>query len=293
MKFNYKTMFAVISAVMVSGGAMAQLVDLTMKWKTGHEYVIKQTIGLDMTMPNPDPKAGGGNMATKMKMVMGMSGPSSDDERGTIVGMKFDTISMNMSMGGNEMMNYDSTKPNPDGRMDKAMAPLLELKFDTLYGKDGKFIELKDFDEKLLTPEMGLTKDSLESVMKQQSQMIPHREVKVGETWKATLIAPMQGFEDGLSCNYDFKLASVKDVGGTQIARIDFTADMEKMNVKQNGMDMVLDAKNIEGYFLFDVNAGQFTESKAFFDMVADVMKMEMTMKMALKIEFSNSKLKQ
>ena len=286
-------MFAVISAVMVSGGAMAQLVDLTMKWKTGHEYVIKQTIGLDMTMPNPDPKAGGGNMATKMKMVMGMSGPSSDDERGTIVGMKFDTISMNMSMGGNEMINYDSTKPNPDGRMDKAMAPLLELKFDTLYGKDGKFIELKDFDEKLLTPEMGLTKDSLESVMKQQSQMIPHREVKVGETWKATLIAPMQGFEDGLSCNYDFKLASVKDVGGTQIARIDFTADMEKMNVKQNGMDMVLDAKNIEGYFLFDVNAGQFTESKAFFDMVADVMKMEMTMKMALKIEFSNSKLKQ
>ncbi len=288
--FNYKTMFAAASAVLVSGSAMAQSADLTMKWKPDHQYTIKQSIGLDMTMPNPQ---GGGDMATKMTMVMGMQGPSAKDEKGTIVDMKFDTISMNMAMGGNVIMNYDSTKPNPENPMDKAMAPLLKLKFKTLYGKDGKFIELKDFDEKLLTPEMGLTKDSLESVMKQQSQMIPHREVKVGEIWEANLIAPMQGFEDGLSCNYDFKLSSVKEVEGKQIARIDFTADMEKVKVKKNGIDMVLSAKNIEGHFLFDVKEGQFTESKAFFDMVVELKDMEMMMQMNMKVEFDNSPLKE
>ena len=289
MKFNYKTMFAAATAVLVSGSVMAQSADLTMKWKPGSQYTIKQSIALNMTMPNPQ---GGGDIATKMNMVMGMKGPSANDEKGTIVDMKFDTISMNMNMGGNMIMDYESTKPNPESPMDKAMAPLLELKFKTLYGKDGKFIELKDFDEKLLKPEMGLTKDSLESVMKQQSQMIPHREVKVGEIWKATLIAPMQGFEDGLSCNYDFKLSSVKEVEGKQIARIDFTADMDKVKVKQKGIDMVLSAKNIEGYYLFDVKGGQFTESKAFFDMVAEVKDMEMMMQMTMKIDFGNSPLK-
>ncbi|MFT5905091.1 MAG: hypothetical protein ACI9E1_000681 [Cryomorphaceae bacterium] len=289
MILNYKTMFAAATAVLVSGSVMAQSADLTMKWKAGHQYTIQQSIGLDMTMPNPQ---GDGDIATKMNMAIGMQGPSAKDEKGTIVDMNFDTISMKMVMGGNEIMNYDSTKPYPESPMGKAMAPLLELKFKTLYAKDGKFVELKDFDEKMLTPEMGFTKDSLESVMKQQSQMIPHREVKVGEIWEANLIAPMQGFEYGLSCNYDFKLSSVKEVEGKQIARIDFTADMEKVKVKKNGIDMVLSAKNIEGYYLFDVKDGQFTESKAFFDMVAEVQGVEMIMQMKMKIGFGNSPLK-
>lgn len=282
-------MVAVFIAVLVSGSAVAQSADLTMKWKPDHEYIIKQSIGVDMTMPNPQ---GGGDIATKMTMVMGMKGPSSNDEKGTIVNMKLDAISMNMNMGGNNILSYNSTKPNPDSPLDKAMAPLLELKFKTLFGRDGKFIELKDFDEKLLKPEMGLTKDSLESIMKQQSLMIPHREVKVGEIWKATLLTPMKGFEEGLSCNYDFKLASVKEVAGKQIARIEFIADMGKVKLKQNGVDMVMSAKKIDGYYLFDVKDGQFTESKVFFDMVAVVQGVEMMMQMNMMIEFGNSELK-
>ncbi len=282
-------MVAVFIAVLVSGSAVAQSADLTMKWKPDHEYIIKQSIGVDMTMPNPQ---GGGDIATKMTMVMGMKGPSSNDEKGTIVNMKLDAISMNMNMGGNNILSYNSTKPNPDSPLDKAMAPLLELKFKTLFGRDGKFIELKDFDEKLLKPEMGLTKDSLESIIKQQSLMIPHREVKVGEIWKATLLTPMKGFEGGLSCNYDFKLVSLKEVEGKQIARIEFIADMDKVKVKQNGVDMVMSAKSIDGYYLFDVKDGQFTESKVFFDMVAEVQGVEMMMQMNMTIESGNSELK-
>jgi hypothetical protein len=289
MKLNYKTMFTGLTAVLVSGSAMAQSADLTMKWKPDHEYTIKQSIGLNMTMPNPQ---GDGDITTKMNMVMGMKGASAKDEQGISVDMKFDTISMNMNMGGKVMMNYDSKTPNPESPIDKAMAPLLELKFKTLYGKDGKFIELKDFDEKQLKPELGLSKDSLESMMQQQSQMIPNREVKVGEIWEANLMVPMQGFEDGLSCNYDFKLASVKEVDGKKIARIDFAADMEKAKVKQNGIDMLLSAKNISGHFLFDVNEGQFTKSQAAFDMVAKLQDMEMMMLMNMNIDFSNSPLK-
>ena len=168
---------------------------------------------------------------------------------------------------------------------------LLELKFKTLFAEDGKFIELKEFDEKLLTPEMGLNKESLESVMKQQSEMIPHRVVKVGEIWEANLIVSLQGFEDGLSCNYDFKLVSLKEVEGRQIARIEFMADMDKVKIKQNGVDMVMSAKNIDGYYLFDVEGGQFTESKVFFNMVAEVQGVEMMMQMNMKIEFGNIEL--
>jgi hypothetical protein len=81
-------------------------------------------------------------------------------------------------------------------------------------------------------------------------------------------------------------------VEGKQIARIDFNADMEKVKVKKNGVDMVLRAKNIEGHFLFDVKEGQFTESKAFFDMVVELQGMEMMMQMNMEIEFGNSPLK-
>jgi hypothetical protein len=289
MKLNYNILFTAFTAVLVSGSAMAQSADLTMKWKPDHEYTIKQSINLDMTMPNPQ---GGGDIATKMNMVMGMKGPSSSDVQGTIVDMNFDTISMNVNMGGRVIMNYDSAKPNPESPMDKAMAPLLELKFKTLYGKDGKFIELKDFDGEQLPPKMGLTEDTLESMMKQQSEMIPHREVKVGEIWEANLRVPMQGFEEGLSCNYDFKLASVTEIDGKQIARIEFAADMDKAKVKQNGIDMVLSAKSISGHYLFDVKEGQFTESAASFDMVAELQDMEMKMQMSMKIDFGNSPLK-
>lgn len=289
MIFNYKTMVAVFIAVLVSGSVMAQSVDLTMKWKPDYQYKIIQSVGLNMTSPSPQ---GGGDIATKMNMVMGMQGPSAIDEKGTILEMKFDTISMKMTMAGNEIINYDSTRPEQDSRMSKALAPLLELEFKTLYAEDGKFIELKDFDEKLLTPEMGINKESLESVMKQQSEMIPHRIVKVGEIWEANLIAPLKCFEGGLSCNYDFKLVSLKEVEGKQIARIEFIADMDKVKVKKNGVDMVMSAKNIDGYYLFDVKDGQFTESKVFFDMVAEVKGVEMMMQMNMTIEFGNSELK-
>ena len=286
---NFKTTFLVLAISLVSGVTMAQSADLTMKWKPDHEYTIRQNLDFNMTMPNP---RGGGDIATKMNMVMGMNGPSSIDEKGILVEMEFDTITMNMNMSGKQIMNYDSTKPNPDGAIDKAMAPLLEIKFQTLYGKDGKFIGLEDFDEKLFDPKLGLSKKSLESIMKQQSQMIPHREVKVGEVWKATLITPMQGFEGGLSCNYDFKLAAINEVKGKQIARIQFTADMEDMKMNQNGVEMTMSAKNIDGYYLFDVKEGQFTESKVFFDMVAKVQDAEMLMQMNMTIDFGHSPLK-
>ncbi len=286
MKFTYKTLFSAAVSLFVGGSAMAQSANLTMKWKSDYQYDIKQDFVMDMTMPNP---MGEGNMETKMKMVMGMGGASSGHDLGTLVNMKFDTITMNMSMGGNEVMSYDSSKPDPENPLSKAMRPLLDLDFNTLYGKNGAFIELQDFKVDVLKPEMGITKESLESMMKQQSQMLPDREVKVGEVWKSQIIAPLQGFEDGLICNYTFKLASVKDEEGKEIAKIDYSADMEKMKMKQAGMEMVMDAKNIEGYYLFDVADGQFTESKTFFDMVAEVQGQEMLMQMDIKLDFNNS----
>ncbi len=289
MKLKNKSMLTALSALLVSSSAMAQSVDLTMKWKAGRQYDIKQSIKMDTKMPNPQ---GGADINQKMNIGMGMGGASSVDEKGIVVDMKITTLSMNVSMSGAVLMSYDSTKPDQDNPMDSVMAPLLELKFKSLYGKDGKFIELKNFDEEMLTPDMGLTRESLESVMKQQAEMIPNREVKVGETWNSTLITPMQGFEGVFSCNYDFKLVSVKKVNGRQIAKIQYTADMKNVKVKQKGMDMMLSAKNIDGYYLFDVKDGQFTESKSFFDMVADVQGTKMMLKMNMKINFRNSPLK-
>lgn len=287
--FNNKMMLATFCTLISGGSAIADSVDLTMKWKPMHQYSIKQIFDFDMTMPNPQ---GGDDMATKMNTVMGMKGPSQADEEGVVVDMKIDSLTMNMAMGGNNLMSYDSSKPDADNPMHKALAPMLELNIKTLYGKDGKFVKLKDFNDDLLTPETGLTKEGLESMMKQSSEMIPDGEVKVGKVWASVLKVPMQGVEAGLSCNYNFKLVSVQEVDGKKLAKIEFNADMEEMKMKQNGIDMLLNAKNIDGHYLFDVDGGQFTELETFFDMTATVQDMVMTMKMAVKLEFSNSLLK-
>lgn len=286
---NYKTVFTAFSAVLLGGSAMAQSVDLTMKWKPDHQYNIKQVLDMDMTLPKPQD---GGDTAVKRNMVLGMQGASSVHENGIMVDMKIDAISMDMAVAGNKVISYDSAKPNAENPVDKAMGPMLNLNFKTLYGKDGKFLEIKDFNEKLLIPEIGFTKASLENMMKQASKMIPDGEVEVGAIWASVIKVPMQGFENGFSCNYDFKLASLKEVEGRQVARIEFSADMEKVKVKQHGMDLLMSAKNIEGYYLFDVKEGQFTEVKTFFNMVADALGMEMVTKMNLRLEFSNEPLK-
>lgn len=286
MKLNYKTMLATAALLLVSGSAMGQSVDLSVKWKLGNQYRMEQDVVVDMTMPDPQ---GSGEIASKMKMVSVMSGAASVDQEGIGLDMMFDRVSMNMAMSGKVLMKYDSSKPNAENPMDKTMETLKEVKFKSIYGKWGQFIELTDFDDRLLSPEMGITMGSIERLLRQQSQMVPFREVGVGEVWESRIGTSLQGFDHGFMCDYAFKLASVKEVDGKQVARVEFTAEMEKVRVLHDEVEMLLSAKSITGYYLFDVSEGQFTESKLSFDMGADVQGSEMLMKTDLKIKYESS----
>lgn len=275
---KYKVLLGLAGALVLNAGALAQSAKLSLKWVPGTVYNYTQTQDMAMTMP-----MGGNQMAMNTTMLMNTKNTAAEDPKGITVVTEYTRIKMNMMMGGNPMMQYDSQEGGGNAMVDGMFKPLMQTKVKTIYGVDGKILAIEGLDQLKLNEAAGLSKESIEQMAKQASMMLPNKEVKVGETWKSSMDMPMGKGAVG-KIEYNMKLDSVTG----NIAKVTFTGTMNG-EIGAEGMKMKMEAKKIEGTYDFDTEMGQIKKMDMDMDFSMSTaeeggMKMEAQTKTSMKL---------
>jgi len=243
--------------------------NLSLKYTPGKVYYTTQSTNMLMEM--------GPGMQMNNLMVMRMKGTSSEHEKGVAVAINYEGMKMSVKMGENVVAEYDSAKDDNNPQLAKQLDPMLETKFSAIFSKDGKYIGAEGLDELKLDPKTGVTKETLESMMKQGSVMLPNREIKVGESWQAEIKVPMQGVGK-MEMNFDEKLVSIDKVDGRDIAKIEFTGKIKPLEMKQNGVVVQIASKEITGTILFDLELHQARKTEMNMELVMEAAGQKMSM---------------
>ncbi|SHJ41987.1 hypothetical protein SAMN02745181_2016 [Rubritalea squalenifaciens DSM 18772] len=247
---KYKALLGIVGALAMNVGAYAQSANLSLKWVPGTVYKYSTTQDMNMTMP-----MGGNQMAMTNSMLMNMKNTAAEHPKGVAVKTEYTRLKMTMMMGGNAMMEYDSEKGGGNAMLDGAMKPILESEVTAIYDKSGKLLSMEGLDKLKVNEATGISKESIEQMAKQSSQMLPNKEVKVGETWKTKMDMPMGKQAGEMKISFDMKLDSI--TGKT--AKVSFSGAMNG-EVGQAGAMMKIEAKKIDGQYEFDTELGQITK---------------------------------
>lgn len=248
---KYTNLFSAFAALVVSGFAMGESARIELKWQEGKTYYNRQNIGMVMDM---------GAMKTKTNMQMETKGKVKAHERGVGVATSIQRVKMDAAVAGQDM-SYDSNKKegnNPE--LAREMSKILKVTYTAVYSKTGKFVRVEDLPAEVKDLE-GMDQKSLESNLRQQSALLPNKEVKVGDTWQANVSSPLPGMDKDLNIKFDVKLDKIVEEGGRKLAKLSYSGKMEKTEVVQQGQAMTIEASEISGTMDFDVNLGQVYKS--------------------------------
>ena len=250
-------LFGACAALLVSGSAMGESVRIEQKWQEGKTYHNRQNVNMLIDM---------GAVKTGNVMTMDTIGKSTAHEKGVGVATSVRNLKSTVTVqlaegGGGEQMTYDSNnRENNNADLAKEMDQVLKMSYTAVYDKTGKFVMVEDIPKGLENVQ-GMDKKSLESNLRQQSVLLPNKEVKVGDTWVAKVSSPLQGMNKDLIMTFNVKLVKVEEVNGRKIAKLAYTGKSEKTEVVENGQNMTIEATDIIGSMDFDVNMGQVYKS--------------------------------
>ncbi len=270
----YKKFVSAVTAITctasLTSNSMAQSANLSLQYEPGKHYYTTQSTNMLMDM--------GPGMQMNNLMVMSMKGSSKAHEKGVEVAINYEGMSMKVKMGENVVAQYDSAKEDNNAELAAQLDPMLDTKFSAIFSKDGKYIGAEGLDKLKLDPKTGITKETLESMMKQGSIMLPNREIKVGESWQAEIKVPMQGVGK-MEMSFDEKLVSIAKMDGRDVARIEFTGKIKPLEMKQNGIVVKIDSKEITGTILFDLELHQARKTDMNMELIMEAggRKMSMT----------------
>lgn len=256
----------------------AQSANLSLKYTPGKVYHITQSTNMLMDM--------GPAMQMNNLMVMNMKGTTIEHEKGVEVAINYEGMKMKVKMGENIVAEYDSAKEDNNPELSKQLDPMLKTKFSAIFSKAGKYLGSEGLEQLKLDPKTGVTKETLESMMKQGAVMLPNREIKVGESWQAEIKVPMQGVGE-MEMSFDEKLISIEKMDGRKIARIDFTGKIKPLEMKQNGVAVKIASKEITGTVLFDLEYHQSRKTEMNMELVMEAGGQKMSMTAITKLELT------
>jgi len=248
----------------------AKSANLSLKYTPGKIYYTTQSTNMLMNM--------GPGMDMNNLMVMSMKGAAKEHAKGVEVAISYEGMRMKVEMGGQVAAEYDSAKEDNSPELAEQLDPMLKTKFSAIFTKDGKYVGSEGLDQLKLDPKTGVTKETLESMMKQGSVMLPNREIKIGESWKAEIKVPMQGVGK-MEMSFDEKLVSIEKMDGRDIAKIEFTGKIKPLEMKQGEVVVKIASKQITGTILFDLELHQARKTEMNMELVMEAggQKMSMT----------------
>lgn len=244
-------LFGALAALVVSGSAVAESARIELKWEEGKTYHTRQNMDMVMDM---------GAVKSVTSMTMEMKGKVAAHEKGVGVATSIDSVKTKTEAAG-QTFSYDSTKEEGNSpHLVAEMEKVMKMQFTAVYDKTGKFVKVEDIPAELQNVQ-GMDKKTLEANLRQQSVLLPNKEVNVGETWKAKVASPIPGMGKDLNMTFDVKFDRLVKEGGRKIAKLSFTGVMEKTEVVEQGQKMTIEAKGLSGTIDFDVNLGQIYKS--------------------------------
>ena len=246
-----------IGALGLALAGWAHAVELRLKWEVGKRYTFEVSSSTAMTMTVGD-KA----MASESDMAQEICYKAALHEKGTEVTMEVESIKMGMRVNGQAMMDYDSKKNPEGGVLGASFKPILDLKARAIYDKDGEIVEISGLDGLVGLDQVGSGAEQIEMMMREASQLMPGKDVAVGESWKSMVEFPMAPLaKEPATMVFDLKLEAMEEKDGKELARISLTGRIE--NQQENGAEapLQLRSKSISGEILFDAELGQPRES--------------------------------
>jgi hypothetical protein len=182
-------------------------VELKLKWQTGKRYAqqMDMTMGTDITIP-------GQNQTMQQKTTMGMgftiSALKDRDGGGKELEMQGTGLALNVNMGGNSVMSYDSKSPPTDAGANPVAALLQKvgnIHLTMLTDADGKVESIegfKEFLDSLGGSDAAAGAAAMKGMFSEDSfkqmasiQGLPDHPVKIGDTWpsKTEVSTPAMG----------------------------------------------------------------------------------------------------
>ncbi len=250
------TTFAVSIAVLAAltlATLPSKGVELRLRWEPGKRYVFDNTADTSMKMPLP----GQGLIETTANMTMRVHNDVSSHKEGVKVGHAFASVRMKQQMQGLEM-EYDSSDPaKSGGLLGTVLKPLTETKFAAIYGEDGSLVGTEGLDDLQGAGQMGMGKEELEAMARQSVDLLPGKNVEVGETWNTDVDLPMGELGGKVTIRYVLKLEEILEEKGRKIARVSMMGTTKEGKAENKEEILRTEVKEATGTMLFDVELGQ------------------------------------
>jgi hypothetical protein len=177
--------------------------------------------------------------------------------------MQVESMKMSMRMNGQAMMDYDSDKNPEGGVLGASLKPLFDLEVRTIYDKQGKIVEIAGLDDLAGLDQVGMGKEQLEMMVRESSEMLPGREVKPGETWKAEMDLPLAPLSDQpAAMAFELTFVGMVERGGKQLAHITLAGKVSMDAEAGVEAPLQMSSKLVKGEIFFDVELGQPRESR-------------------------------
>jgi hypothetical protein len=248
-------------------------VDMKIKWAVGKTFAMRMDLdqGTEMKVPNqPDPV----KQNVKLTQNFTMSALKKLDNGGWELQLEFGNETMDVLMGGRNVMTFDSNE-NPAQETNNPVAPILRAmigahiqyytdasgKVEKMDGVD----ELKKRIDAYGTPQQRNMFQQMfsEDTLKRYgsfSEALPNRIVNIGESWsqKNDIVSTIGTL--ALDMNYTFK--NWEQHGDHKCAHVDATGTIATKTVTAANVGAAVEVQNgkITGDFWFDPDLGMIVD---------------------------------
>ena len=269
------------AALLLAGSAAAQSVTLKPKFTAGKTDYIEQAEDTEQNMKGG--MAGPDGMTMKMRNVYGLKRKVESAEKDkAVVTYTYDRFVSAFDAPMMPPTDYDSDRKENDveaAQFEDIFKPMLGESLKAEIGPDGRYLSVTgmkniiDKVDKEVTGnmfwqqmKMGMTDESFGTQMiNARAGMLPEKEVKVGDTWNATLRdkLPMIGtLVREMKCT----LKGVDKKDGRTLATVEFEGKISSEPAKEGAgatpMNAKIDSGETKGTFEFDADGGEFVRSE-------------------------------
>jgi hypothetical protein len=272
-------------------------VELKLKWTVGEKILQSMDMKMknEMNMPN---------QTEPMKQDMeigqdyGMTVMAAQPDGGHEVELEFMAARMKMTMGGKEMMNYDSAKksssdtPNPAADMfGKIVGAKICYFLDAtnsvqkIEGMDEMLNRMSGGDAAAAAPLKNMFNEGSFKQLMSQALFLPAKAVQPGDTWPVKIEMPM-GQLGTLSMNYNVTFQKWETHGSRNCARLDYDGTLSSKQSPPSKSEPVSISDlqgTLTGTSWFDPELGTMIDNTLKQDMT-----MVMTMSMGGQKEMTN-----
>lgn len=225
-----------------------------LRFEPGKSYLSATTMDNTSTI-----MMAGQEIKSVMKMELGSTQKVTAVENGVSVEQSINSIKMDANTGG-MAMTFDSA--NPQGQLAAMLQPLMGAKTVMLLDAKGKVLSV----EAPAIPGMealGMGQEEMKQSAREMAEMMPNKEIAVGESWTAESLLPTSGMtEKPVTITYTMVFQGIVEQGDTQLAKVKIEGA-----IKDGDENIQVTSRELSGVMLFDPKLGQPVETTLLMDL--------------------------